>query len=205
MLAKNKIFTTIISADYFLKLHLHHFSKIKSKKESQNSRNQGFSYYFCTFIERSGSIPLTSGSRSGRPRNMLIRIRIRIRNTAFFIVFSSQNLPKSVADPDPVSGIRCVFWRMDPNKVFSGSQISDIGSRISDPWSKTYNSLQIGSNFFSIPVLIANNYKFVIFMATLLLPLLGSGIDKNQDPEWTSRIHNTVSKIKLFFGTYPCS
>jgi hypothetical protein len=94
---------------------------------------------------------------------------------------------------------------MDPNKVFSGSQISDIGSRISDPWSKTYISLQIGSNFFSIPVLIANNYKFVIFMATLLLPLLGSGIDKNQDPEWTSRIHNTVSKIKLFFGTYPCS
>jgi hypothetical protein len=43
---------------YFLKVHLHHFSKIKSKKNSQNSRNQGFSYYFGMMIERSGSIPL---------------------------------------------------------------------------------------------------------------------------------------------------
>ncbi len=79
---------------YFLKLHLIHFSKIKSQKESQNSRNQGFSYYFCMMIEGSGSragsgsgsIPLTSGSGgSGRPKNTLIRwirIRIRIRNTA---------------------------------------------------------------------------------------------------------------------------
>jgi hypothetical protein len=25
-----------------LKVHLHHFSKIKSQKESQNRRNQGF-------------------------------------------------------------------------------------------------------------------------------------------------------------------
>jgi hypothetical protein len=66
--------------------------KIKSKKESQNSRNQGFSYYFCMIIEGSGSgaasIPLTNGSGSGRPKNMWIRwirirIRIRIRNTAF--------------------------------------------------------------------------------------------------------------------------
>jgi hypothetical protein len=33
-----------------LKVHLHHFSKIKSQKESQNSRNQGFSNYFCMMI-----------------------------------------------------------------------------------------------------------------------------------------------------------
>ncbi len=63
----------------FLKVHLHHFSKIKSHKESQNSRNQGFSYYFCMMIEGSGSgtIPLTSGSGSGsgKPKNMWIRIR----------------------------------------------------------------------------------------------------------------------------------
>ncbi len=96
MLAKNKMFNIIISADYFLKLHLHHFSKIKSKKESQNSRNQGFSYYFCTLIEGSGSgagsgsIPLTSGSGSGRPKNMWIRdIRIRIRNTEIFRLMCS--------------------------------------------------------------------------------------------------------------------
>ncbi len=70
---KKLIFFKINSAFYFLKVHLHHFSKIKKKKkESQNSRNQGFSYYFCMTIE---------GSGSGRPKNMWIRW-IRIRNTA---------------------------------------------------------------------------------------------------------------------------
>jgi hypothetical protein len=85
--SKKIIFNTIFSAYYILKVHLHHFSKIKSQKESQNSRNQGFSYYFCMMIEGSGSgsrggsgsgfIPLTSGygSGSGRPKNMWIRIR----------------------------------------------------------------------------------------------------------------------------------
>ncbi len=78
---KKQIFNTIFSAYYFLKVHLHNFSKIKSQKESQNRRKQGFSYYFCMMIE--GSIPLTSGSGSGRPKNMWIRwIRLRIRNTA---------------------------------------------------------------------------------------------------------------------------
>ncbi len=57
------------SAFNFLKVHLHHFSKIKSQKELQNSRNQGSSYYFCKMIEGSGSgsIPLTNGSGSERP------------------------------------------------------------------------------------------------------------------------------------------
>ncbi len=87
---KTYFFNTFFSAYYFLKLHLLHFSKIKSQKESQNSRNQGFSYYCCMMIEGSGSragygsgsIPLTSGSGSGsrRPKNMWIRW-IRIRNT----------------------------------------------------------------------------------------------------------------------------
>ena len=39
MPAKNLFFNTILSAYYFLKLHSHHFSKIKSQKESLNSRN----------------------------------------------------------------------------------------------------------------------------------------------------------------------
>jgi hypothetical protein len=34
---KNKFLDTIFYAYYFWKLHLHHFSKIKSQKESQNS------------------------------------------------------------------------------------------------------------------------------------------------------------------------
>ncbi len=40
------------------------FSKIKSKKEkSQNSMNQGFSYYFYLMIEGSEPGPLSNGSR----------------------------------------------------------------------------------------------------------------------------------------------
>ena len=68
--ANKKIFFLILffSDYYFLKVHLHHFSKIKSQKESQNSRNQGFSYYFCMMIEGSGSIPQTNWSGSGRPK-----------------------------------------------------------------------------------------------------------------------------------------
>ncbi len=80
------------SGYYFLKAHLHHFSKVQSKRCHKSSRNQSFSYYFSFVIERSGagsgSIPLTneSGSRSRRPKNIRfwkIRIRIRIRITYF--------------------------------------------------------------------------------------------------------------------------
>ncbi len=80
-----------------MKLHLHHFSKIKIQKESQNRRNQGFSYYFCMMIEGSGagsgsgSIPLTSGSGSWRPKNTWIRW-IRIRNTVVKGSFHSKFL-----------------------------------------------------------------------------------------------------------------
>jgi hypothetical protein len=86
MLAKINFFYTIFSAYYFLKLNFHHFSKIKSQKESQNSKNKRFSYYFCMMIEGSGS-GSRAGSGSRRPKNMWIRwirirIRIRIRNTA---------------------------------------------------------------------------------------------------------------------------
>jgi hypothetical protein len=35
------------------------FKDKKSQKEPQNSRNQGFSYYFCMMREGSGSIPLS--------------------------------------------------------------------------------------------------------------------------------------------------
>ncbi len=56
------------SAYFFLKVHFHHFSKIKSKKKSQNSRNHGFAYYFCLMTEGSGFVHLTKGSGSGSRR-----------------------------------------------------------------------------------------------------------------------------------------
>ncbi len=97
--AKNLFFfNTIFSAHYFLKVHLHHFSKIKSQKESQNIRNQGFSYYFCMMIEGSGSIPLTSGSGSWRPKNMWIRIR----NTGLHYVSDPEHFARSgISDFSP--------------------------------------------------------------------------------------------------------
>ncbi len=53
-------------------VHLHHSSKIKSHtlKKLQNSRNQGFSYYFCLMMEGSGSVLVANGSGcgSGRPK-----------------------------------------------------------------------------------------------------------------------------------------
>ena len=45
------------SAYYFLKVHLHHFSKIKSQKEVIQQKNQGFSLYFCLMMEGSGAGP----------------------------------------------------------------------------------------------------------------------------------------------------
>jgi hypothetical protein len=48
---KKQIFKKSFSAYYFLKVHLHHFSKIKSQKEVTNSRCQGFSYFFCSLIK----------------------------------------------------------------------------------------------------------------------------------------------------------
>ncbi len=60
---------------YSVKVHLHHFSNIKSHQEATNqSRNQGFSYYFCLMIEGSGSVLLINGSGSRRHKHIWIRI-----------------------------------------------------------------------------------------------------------------------------------
>jgi hypothetical protein len=50
------------------------FQRIKSQ---MSHKIVGFSYYFCMIIEGSGagsgSIPLTNGSRPGRPKNIWMR------------------------------------------------------------------------------------------------------------------------------------
>jgi hypothetical protein len=50
--AKNNSFFTF----YFLKIHLHHFSKIKKYRIKNFTRNQGFSSYFFLIMEGSGSV-----------------------------------------------------------------------------------------------------------------------------------------------------
>jgi hypothetical protein len=110
------------SAYYFLKVDLHHFSKIKSQKEDAKQQESKF---FLLFLlddrrirspfrsraesgARSGSIPPTSGSGSGsrRPKN----IWIWIRNTAFIL------LSCSVVIPDPRGYALTLVVKNDPQK-----------------------------------------------------------------------------------------
>jgi hypothetical protein len=59
------------------------FQRLKVKKKSLNSRNQGFAYYFCLMIEGSGS-----GSR--RPKSIRIRwlgIRNTVANHPYYFIF----------------------------------------------------------------------------------------------------------------------
>jgi hypothetical protein len=80
-----------------LKVHLHYFSKIKSQ---QCHKIVGFKVYYFCMIERYGSIPLTSGSGSGRPKNTWIRwlrIRIQIWNTGLEKPWRLSELSRGVA------------------------------------------------------------------------------------------------------------
>ncbi len=56
------------------------FKDKKVTKKSQNSRNEGFSKYFCLMIEESRSVPRTNGSGSGTLKNIRI-LQIRLGNT----------------------------------------------------------------------------------------------------------------------------
>jgi hypothetical protein len=59
------------SVHYFLRNIYIIFQKYKTIKKSQNSRNQGFSYYFCLII-------IGAGAGSRRSKNIRIRIRNRV-------------------------------------------------------------------------------------------------------------------------------
>ncbi len=80
-------FFLLVTGTFWRYISLHYFSKITSQKESQNSRIQGFSYYFCMMIEGSGSgsIPLTgSGRQKTRGSGTLLSSRVG-KNPGFFI------------------------------------------------------------------------------------------------------------------------
>ncbi len=137
---KTNILIQFFSAYYFLKLHLHHFSKIKSQTESLNSRNQSFSYYFCMMIEGSGSgstagsgsgyIAVTSGSGSGRPKNTRIRwirIRIWIRNTA------KNHLAPPTVEPRGVGNVANIGSFVFAHYFTTGNVRTIVRARVSDP------------------------------------------------------------------------
>jgi hypothetical protein len=67
MPTKNNFFFQRFLAYYFLKVHLHQFSKIKVKKKSQNSINEDFSYFFLLVNGRIRIHKKNNGSGSGRP------------------------------------------------------------------------------------------------------------------------------------------
>ncbi len=112
------------------------FFKDKKSKRSHETVGQGFSYYFCLMIKESGSgsIPLTNGSGSGRPKNMWIRW-VRIRNTdkiimnfvhaaecrailftsLIYILYCWMFIADSVADPHPDPCDPYVFGPPDPH------------------------------------------------------------------------------------------
>ncbi len=77
------IFFCLLPGTFWRYGHYIIFLRWKVPKKSQYSKNQGFSYYFCLMIEGSGSVPLTNGSGSRRPKD--IRIRIWIPNIVSYV------------------------------------------------------------------------------------------------------------------------
>ncbi len=105
---------------YFLMIHLHKFPQIKSlQKKSQDSRNQGFSYFFFLLMEGSGSgsrsdsLQNKNGSGSGPSKN----IRIQIHNTAAWFSFCGLIWPSCtwlrvrIPTPNPLNQLNpCNQW-----------------------------------------------------------------------------------------------
>jgi hypothetical protein len=99
---------------------------IKVIKKSQNSRNQGFSYYLCLMIEGSGSVPRTYGSKTGRPKNVLV-LRIRIRNTGSLLF---PLLCPAMIYPPPPTSINQLFLYFSEGL----STVGAAGGVLADPW-----------------------------------------------------------------------
>jgi hypothetical protein len=77
---------------------------MKSHTEVTNQQESIFFYYFCLMIDGSGSVSLTNGSGSGRPKYMWI-LRIRIRNT----VYNGEIRPRKRPEMEFLNGIFSFF------------------------------------------------------------------------------------------------
>jgi hypothetical protein len=125
----------------------------------------------------SGSIPLTNGPGSRRPKN----IRIRIRNTACHLAFYNVSMSYKCLPTVPYDVVLMIRVRLfilsydlDTRQYWgSGIRWTPIQERIfPDPRSPThisenlvtksttYNSLSLAKKFFSVPVQISNNFRF---------------------------------------------
>jgi hypothetical protein len=104
-------------------VHLHHSSKIKVIKKSQNSRIRGFSCYFCYMMEVSGAgaVLLSNGYGSERPKNLRRILTDPDRQHCFiersyvhglFVVFGSA-LP-----PSPSQQASTVLWTVEFEILF---------------------------------------------------------------------------------------
>ncbi len=87
-----------------MKVHLHHFSKIKCPKEVTKQRNKGFSYYFFLMIK---------GSRSGFGFGTLFRTKRLRESVQSSVRYGEKPLPRhqgsyleEVSLPDLIKIIR---------------------------------------------------------------------------------------------------
>jgi hypothetical protein len=96
----NKKTTVGFSDFYFLQVHLHHFSKIKSRKSNKTAGIKVFLFFFL-LDDRSIQFRIHtsngSASRSRRPKNIRIW-RIRIRNTSEYYTNSPARHVKRVEE-----------------------------------------------------------------------------------------------------------
>jgi hypothetical protein len=77
----------------------------KVQKKSQNSRNQGYTYFLCLLMKGSGYVQIMTGSGSGRPKNILI-LRIPIHNNASIAFLSPTYTSRISKIPLPLPLLR---------------------------------------------------------------------------------------------------
>ncbi len=110
------------------------FQRWKVQEKSQNSKNQGFSYYFCLMIEGSGSgsTPLTNGSGSGRPKNMWIRNTVECRGRYLLL--------ESTAAGSRMMTQRCLAGSCLSTSLLSRRTIHSSNSSNDSSWHRAYST-----------------------------------------------------------------
>ncbi len=131
-------------------------------EESKNSRNQGFSYYFCMMIEGSGSIPLISGSGpegpktcgSGGSGSATLPLTHRNVHRYFFCLDNGME--------------RCKAWHcFQDNIQHTHTHIQKLGQRILITKSCFRRVPDI--KYFSVQVQILRFFNWIFFLSDTLI------------------------------------